>query len=63
VSPTAAPRAGLPDPKHFDRRIEAVLDGVPARLVLRPLAERIGPRLLEQFSELLGWRVVQLYDR
>ncbi len=60
---TLEPRGGLPDPKQFYRRIEAVLEGVPSGLVLRPLAERIGPRLHEQFSELLGWRVVQLYDR
>lgn len=61
---TAAPARGtLPDPKQFYRRIEAVLEGVPPGLTLRPLAERIGPRLLDQFAELLGWRVVQLYDR
>ncbi len=53
----------LPDPKQFYRRIEAVLEGIPTGLTLRPLAERIGPRLLEQFAGLLGWRAVQLYDR
>ncbi len=60
---TADPRGALPDPKQFYRRIAAVLEGLPAGLTRRPLAERIGPRLLEQFSGLLGWRVVQLYDR
>jgi hypothetical protein len=57
------PLAGLPDPKQFYRRIEAVLEGTPTGLTLRRLAERVGPRLLEQFSAPLGWRVVQLYDR
>ncbi len=56
-------RGALPDPKQFYRRIAAVLEGLPTGLTRRPLAQRIGPRLLEQFSELLGWRVVQLYDR
>ncbi len=59
----AETRGALPDPKQFYRHIEAVLEGIPPGLTLRPLAERIGPRLLDQFSGLLGWRVVQLYDR
>ena len=61
--PRLRPRDALPDPKQFYRHIEAVLDGIPIGLTLRPLAERIGPRVLDQFTELLGWRVVQLYDR
>ena len=41
------------------RRIEAVLEGVPADLPLRSMAERIAPRILEQFAGLLGWRLVR----
>lgn len=49
------------EPKHYYRRMEALLDRLPGKGAPRPFAERLMPRLLEEFGSSLGLRSAQLY--
>jgi hypothetical protein len=53
----------LLEPKLYYRRMEALLDRLPGRRAPRPYAERLLPRLVEEFGDALGIRTAQLYAR